>query len=149
MISTRAPGGAARRMANRMATACASGQSWITSIRRYASAAGSGSTKKSPGWAVSRSQVEVERVGHVVEVEQDSFRPGRLVEHRTQEMPVATANVSDRVETREVIGAEDGGDVGGGFGRHGLAEDPSLMRVPFEVGPEATVLHESHGGRAR
>ena len=99
MTKTVAPGEAACRIACKISTTWASGQSWRTSIRRYASAAGSGSVKKSPACVAIRSMCDVELVDHFGKVEQHTLRVRGGVQHGPQQVPSAPSDIGDDAES--------------------------------------------------
>jgi hypothetical protein len=87
-------------------------------------------------------EVALDDVG---QVEEDPLSARRRIDNGSQEVSAAAANICDRVEAAEVVGAEDRGDVGVGLGRHRLPEDLRLGRATVEVGPDAARLNGLHG----
>jgi hypothetical protein len=75
---------------------------------------------------VLAGEVAVDDVG---QVEEDPLSARCRIDNGSQEVSAAAANICDRVEAAEVVGAEDRGDVGAGLGRHRLPEDLRLGRV--------------------
>src|SRR6516162_7645314 len=71
------------------------------------------------------------------EVEENTARVRCDLQNRSQEMPLATANVCDRSETREVVSPNDLGYIFARPCRHRSVEQRALLRMCRQVGEDA------------
>src|SRR6185436_13532078 len=71
------------------------------------------------------------------QIEQHTFCGRHTLEHGRQQVAAPAADVTDRLEPREVVGGENGGDLDLRLGRHRRVEYGTCFRVLCEVGPEA------------
>jgi hypothetical protein len=89
--------------------------------------------------------LDFQGVDHLGQVEQHALHVRNRHEHGPQQMTAAAADIGDRLEAAEVVGIEDGRDVGGRLRGHRLPEDLAFVGVILEVSPEPCRLNGLDG----
>jgi hypothetical protein len=86
-------------------------------------------------------RVDVQCRDHIRKLEEDAFGGGHDVQDGTQQMAPTSADVGNRAEPAEAVGAEHRSDIGRRLGRHGLAEDRGFAGMTLQVGPQPLGRH--------